>query len=103
MSLLLDTGALYAYYDRSDRWHTKMLAVIRKEARGLIVPAPVIPEVDYLLGDATKARTTLGWEPTVTFDMLVKMMVESDTELARQERTLEKGGHNLPLRGVAAG
>jgi len=50
VSLLLDTGALYAYYDRSDRWHTKMLAVIRKEARGLIVPAPVIPEVDYLLG-----------------------------------------------------
>jgi uncharacterized protein len=50
VSLLLDTGALYAYYDRSDRWHAKMVAVIRKEARGLIVPAPVIPEVDYLLG-----------------------------------------------------
>ena len=50
MSLLLDTGALYAYYDRSDNWHAKMVALIRKEARGLIVPAPVIPEVDYLLG-----------------------------------------------------
>ena len=50
MSLLLDTGALYAYYDRSDRWHAKMVALLRAEARGLIVPAPVIPEVDYLLG-----------------------------------------------------
>ena len=50
MSLLLDTGALYAYYDRSDRWHTKMVAVIRQEARGLIIPAPVVPEVDFLLG-----------------------------------------------------
>ena len=59
-------------------------------------------EVDALCGDASKARATLGWEPKISFDELVKMMVESDTELARQERTLERGGHNLPLRGVAA-
>jgi uncharacterized protein len=50
VSLLLDTGALYAYYDRSDRWHAKMVALLRAEARGLIVPAPVVPEVDHLLG-----------------------------------------------------
>tara|TARA_B110000908_G_scaffold156478_1_gene195689 strand:- start:120 stop:1160 length:1041 start_codon:yes stop_codon:yes gene_type:complete len=35
-------------------------------------------EVDQLLGDATKARTELGWEPSYTFDQLVQEMVEQD-------------------------
>lgn len=35
-------------------------------------------EVDHLLGDATKARTKLGWEPSVTFEQMVQMMVEAD-------------------------
>lgn len=35
-------------------------------------------EVDLLIGDATKAKQKLGWQPKVTFDDLVKMMVESD-------------------------
>ncbi len=34
-----------------------------------------------LVGDATKARTVLGWEPTVTFDQLVARMVEHDLDL----------------------
>ena len=37
-------------------------------------------EVDYLLGDSTKARKELGWKPKVSFKELVKMMVESDLE-----------------------
>ncbi|VAX27500.1 GDP-mannose 4,6-dehydratase, partial [hydrothermal vent metagenome] len=39
-------------------------------------------EVEYLLADASKARETLGWEPRVTFKELVRIMVESDMELA---------------------
>jgi GDPmannose 4,6-dehydratase len=35
-------------------------------------------EVDLLLGDSTKIRTTLGWEPTVKFHDLVKMMIEAE-------------------------
>jgi GDPmannose 4,6-dehydratase len=35
-------------------------------------------EVNLLLGDATKARTELGWEPTITFDALVREMVDAD-------------------------
>jgi len=42
-------------------------------------------EVDALLGDASKARRNLGWQPKVTFDALVKLMVDHDLELARQE------------------
>lgn len=42
-------------------------------------------EVDLLLGDATKARTVLGWQPEVTFHELVRMMVDSDLALLRQQ------------------
>ena len=43
-------------------------------------------EVDVLLGDASKARKVLGWEPEVDFPSLVKMMVDHDLELARREK-----------------
>ena len=43
-------------------------------------------EVDLLLGDATKAKEKLGWEPKVKFDDLVKIMTKADWELARKER-----------------
>ena len=45
--------------------------------------------VDQLLGDATKARRELGWEPKVKFPELVAMMVDADLELARKERALK--------------
>ncbi len=38
-------------------------------------------EVDLLVGDASKARTRLGWEATVRFDELVRMMVDADLQL----------------------
>ncbi len=59
-------------------------------------------EVDYLLGDATKARTALGWAPKVSFPELVRMMVDHDTELARQQQTLLGAGHQVATRGGAA-
>jgi GDPmannose 4,6-dehydratase len=40
-------------------------------------------EVDLLIGDATKARTVLGWEPQVGFEELVRMMVRSDIDEQR--------------------
>jgi len=50
-------------------------------------------EVDLLLGDATKAKEKLGWQPKVSFDDLVSMMVDADLELARREKSLLKAGH----------
>lgn len=44
-------------------------------------------EVDILVGDATKAREKLGWQPRVTFKELVRMMVEADLKLAEKEVT----------------
>jgi len=43
-------------------------------------------EVDILLGDYTKAREKLGWKPEVTFEQLVKIMVEHDLGLAIKEK-----------------
>ena len=43
-------------------------------------------EVDVLLGDASKARTKLGWTHRVSFDELVTEMVKSDIELLKRER-----------------
>jgi len=42
-------------------------------------------EVDLLIGDASKARRVLGWEPTYTFKELIKEMVASDLEATKSE------------------
>ncbi|MHC4832844.1 MAG: GDP-mannose 4,6-dehydratase, partial [Planctomycetota bacterium] len=53
-------------------------------------------EVDQLLGDATRAKERLGWEPRTSVEELAKMMVEHDLELAERERVLRDAGHELP-------
>jgi GDPmannose 4,6-dehydratase len=47
-------------------------------------------EVDYLLGDASKAKKILGWEPSVTFKQLVKIMVDHDINEAKKDVALLK-------------
>jgi GDPmannose 4,6-dehydratase len=49
-------------------------------------------EVDHLRGDASKARTKLGWRPLVGFEDLIKMMVDKDGDLAQRERILRESG-----------
>jgi GDPmannose 4,6-dehydratase len=49
-------------------------------------------EVDMLLGDATKARRQLGWQPRVSLRELARMMVESDLQLARREAAAAQVG-----------
>ena len=53
-------------------------------------------EVDVLLGDPSKARRQLGWEPKVTFDGLVRLMTDHDLELARQEAQARELKHSSP-------
>ena len=49
-------------------------------------------EVEYLLGDSSKAEDKLGWKPKVVFKDLVKLMVEHDIKEAKKEYTLLKEG-----------
>ena len=69
-------------------------AVVKIDAR-YFRPA----EVECLQADATKARRLLGWAPSVSFDDLVRIMVEAD--IAEVDRQLN-GGREA-LRGLAAG
>ena len=49
-------------------------------------------EVDFLLGDSSKARKVLNWEPRMDFKKLARMMVEADMKLAEQEKVLKQKG-----------
>ncbi|CAA7403478.1 unnamed protein product [Spirodela intermedia] len=53
-------------------------------------------EVDNLKGDSSKARRELGWRPKVSFQQLVQMMVDEDTELAKREKVLVDAGYIDP-------
>ena len=54
-------------------------------------------EVDLLIGDATKAKEKLGWQPKYSLQEMVKEMVAYDLELFRKHKTLlEAGFHVLP-------
>ena len=52
-------------------------------------------EVDLLVGDASKARKELGWEPKYTVQDLCKEMVASDLELFKRDKYLLEGGHKI--------
>ena len=47
-------------------------------------------EVDYLQGDASKAKKVLKWEPKVTFKELAKMMTDSDMKIAEHEKIIKE-------------
>jgi len=49
-------------------------------------------EVDVLLGEASRAKKILNWQPKVTFDKLIDMMIEADMQLAQKEKTLVDAG-----------
>ena len=55
-------------------------------------------EVDLLLGDASKAREKLGWVPRVSFGEMIRIMVEHDLALARDEWTLRESGNAVQSR-----
>jgi GDPmannose 4,6-dehydratase len=52
-------------------------------------------EVDILLGDASKARATLGWEPAITFDEMVCRMVRDDVEEASRDQLCKESGFRV--------
>ena len=53
-------------------------------------------EVDFLLGDSSKARKILGWEPEVNFESLVQLMVEEDITEAKKDLSLINEGLIFP-------
>ena len=52
-------------------------------------------EVETLLGDPTKAKEKLGWEPKITFEEMVHEMMESDVTLARRDSLVKSHGYKV--------
>ena len=49
-------------------------------------------EVDLLIGDASKAREKLGWQPTCDLQQMIEEMIKADLEEARKDQLLQSGG-----------
>ena len=52
-------------------------------------------EVELLIGDATKARTRLGWEPEYSLAALIEDMMKNDIKLMKKESYLKEGGYKM--------
>lgn len=93
MAIILDTGVVYAYYDRGDSWHQRSVELLRQEPGELIVPSPVIPEVDHLLG------VRLGGEAQRIFyrGLIEGFYFVADLQREGYERVLEINNQFLEL------
>jgi len=91
MSVLVDTGIVYAYYDRSDRWHDRAVALIGSEQQGLLLPAPVIPEIDHLLGArlGSKSRRTFYAGIVDGYYLVADLPASGYTRVAELNRRFE--------------
>ena len=93
---------VFARLDMPLQWRGKGLdevGIDAKTGKTMIAVDPMYfrpAEVDFLLGDATKARTELNWKPTRDLDAIVREMVESDYEEARREKLLVENGFDIP-------
>ena len=95
-----DLGITLAFSGSGDR---EVATVVKVEGdRAKCKPGDVIvkvdpryfrpTEVETLLGDPTKAKQKLGWEPTTRFDELVREMVEADYASARRDSLVKSAG-----------
>ena len=53
-------------------------------------------EVETLLGDATKAKNILGWEPKITFNEMINEMMEADVNIAKRDLLMRENGYKSP-------
>jgi GDPmannose 4,6-dehydratase len=96
MWLMLQTDEPKDYVIATGRTHAVREFVDLAFARAGLDPADHVrvderylrpAEVDHLVGDPSKARTELGWEPETSFDELVELMVDADLERLAGSRT----------------
>jgi len=50
LTVVADTGAIYALIDQSDAWHARVVHWLRERPRALVLPVTILPEISYLLG-----------------------------------------------------
>jgi len=79
VALILDTGPLYAALDRGDRDHARCRRLIEEAGEALVVPSPVIPELDYLVS------RRMGPAPMLAFLRDVKTAAYRVADLERMD------------------
>lgn len=86
-------------FDMAIRWEGEGLNERGYDTQGRCIVA-VDPryfrptEVETLLGDASKAKTMLGWEPKITFDELVREMAREDLKIAERDNLISRHGYS---------
>jgi uncharacterized protein len=94
--LVVDAGPLYAAAARRDRNHQRSVELLRSAARPLLVPALVVTEVAYLLGDRIGPHAELAFARSLQQgELLVEPVLDSDwsriAELTHQYQDLPLG------------
>lgn len=78
---LFETALKCIYYHPDQTGNGELTKYIYQD-QNMIRPA----EVGHLLGDYSKAKSILGWEPTVDFESMIKIMVQTDVKRVRREK-----------------
>jgi predicted nucleic acid-binding protein len=100
VALVVDTGPLYAAIDRHDQAHAKCAALLRSCTEPIIVPAPVVVELDWLVASRLTADAFDAFLDSVTEGaVLVEALAPSD--YARVRRLCQRYA-DLPLGFVDA-
>jgi uncharacterized protein len=98
--IVVDTGAVYAFYDRDDAWHLAVKELFETERGALVLPTPVIPELDYLLGKRLGRLARLAFLEDMIAGVYAVQQVP--LELFEGIRALEIRYHDLDLGFVDA-
>ena len=100
MTVVADTGALYALVDASDAWHSRVVAWWRSQSRAVVVPITVLPELCYLLQTRIGPAAELAFVQAVAEDEFTVESAEPE-DLVRATTLIDQYA-DLPLGFVDA-
>ena len=89
MTVVADTGPLYALVDRSDAWHKRVVDWWRKNREGVTIPVCVLPEVCYLLNTRISSQAETAFVRSLANGELVVEQLETE-DIVRAEVLLRK-------------
>ncbi len=89
MTIIADTGPLYALVDASDAWHERVMAWWRANRQPVVVPVTVLPEVCYLLQTRISHEAELAFVRAVADGEFVVEHVE-DSDIDRAAEVMDR-------------
>ncbi len=106
MTLIADTGALYALYDRSDKHHTAVRSAVEAHRGPIVVPLPVVAELDYFLVRYLSVSASLDFLDSVqdgafSLDHLTPLDIARCRELIGRYEDLRLGFVDTAVIAVA--